>query len=347
MKQIEIQVEYMVIGSETITSSIEKLNQQLEHLNVGDIVILSSVERSANEQKYFDEAKFFIVSSDFKDAKNLIDLDKTPNGFYSIPLKISQHLETHFNGDYVQDYMKKYQKLFQMFANTFTSIELESISRLVPDNTQFKSKLADSNNNELRVFYFFKNPSIDESNEFDGDYFVWLNKPDEENSMFSLTCDRFEQLELNQSCNLEGVDEQDRDLEMEEYAAKFKSIYETQFREYLRKHKVHEPLSVTSLPMNKYNKDTIDQDLMNSTTLTFYFEALECDEEGNINAVVASSFDRTQNYYFMPFLCENYGPFYMTTLYASLYNVGRKDSQESMFFLDLPVALYNLLDSDD
>ena len=345
MKQNEIQVEYMVIGSETIASSIEKLNQQLEHLNVGDIVLLSSVERSANEQKYFDEAKFFMVCLDPKGEKNLIDLDKTPSGFYSIPLKISRHLEIHFNGDYVQDYMKKYQKLFEMFAYTFTAIELDSTSRLVPDNTQFKSQLADSNNNELRVFYFFKNPSIDQSTEFDGDYFVWLDKSDEESTMFSHTCDRFEQLKINR--NLDKVDEQDRDLEMEEYAAKFKSIYENQFREYLRKHEAQEPISVTSLPMKKYNKDTFDEDMMNSTTLTFYFEALECDEEGNINAVVASSFDRSQNYYFMPFLCENYGPFYMTTLYASLYNVGRKDSQENMFFLDLPVALYNLLDSDD
>lgn len=88
-------------------------------------------------------------------------------------------------------------------------------------------------------------------------------------------------------------------------------------------------------------------DSMNSTSLIFYFDHLESDESGNINAIVATSFDKSQSCHFQPFICKDYGPYYRTTLYTSYYNIGRgKNPEAEHFFLDLPIDLYNLIDMD-
>lgn len=138
---------------------------------------------------------------------------------------------------------------------------------------------------------------------------------------------------------------QERDLEMEDFAKQFKSVYENQFRDYLKNLNKNEPLSATSLPTKKYNKDTYEVDSMNSTTLVFYFDGLELDENGNINGVLATAFDKTEECHFTPYLCKEYGPYFKTNLLCCLYNVGRgKDSEAANFFLDLPIDLYNLID---
>ncbi len=138
-----------------------------------------------------------------------------------------------------------------------------------------------------------------------------------------------------------------RDLELEEYAKSFKSIYENQFREiYLKNLKKNDPIQVTSMPTKEYCKETFENDSMNATTLTFYFDSIELDDAGSLTAVIASSFDRRYTYFFEPFLCESYGPLFATNLLTCLYDVGRVNSREQMFFLDLPVELYNLLESE-
>ncbi len=139
----------------------------------------------------------------------------------------------------------------------------------------------------------------------------------------------------------------DRDLEMEEYAKQFKSIYENQFKSYLRRLKKNDILSVTSLPTNEYCKETFESDLMNSTTLSFQFDSLELDDNGQISSVIMTSYDRLHTYYFDPVVCGKYGPFFTTTLYTCMYNVGKKNSVEQPFFLDLPLELYNLLEEDE
>lgn len=138
-----------------------------------------------------------------------------------------------------------------------------------------------------------------------------------------------------------------RDLEMEDYAKSFRSVYENQFKEHLRTLQKNDPISVTSLPTKVYCKETYEVDSMNTTTLTFNFDSLELDNSGKVIAVVASSFDRVHTYFFDSFLCDTYGPFYGTTLYTTMYNVGRSNSQEQMFFLDLPLSLYNLIEMDE
>lgn len=138
---------------------------------------------------------------------------------------------------------------------------------------------------------------------------------------------------------------EDRDPEIEDFAEKFRKVYEKQFREYLEKLKKNDSIYATSLPTKKYNKETFDEDSMNSINLLFYFDSLDMDENGNINAVVTTTFDRSESCHFQPYLCKEYGPYYKTTLFTCLYNTGRKNNPEALnFFLDLPIDLYNLIE---
>lgn len=133
--------------------------------------------------------------------------------------------------------------------------------------------------------------------------------------------------------------EDERDADMEDFARQFKKIYETKFVDYLKTLKRSEPLNATSLS----EKNCDDED--NSTTLVFYFEKIDTDENGNVNAVVAKSFDKTEICHFQPYLCNKYGPYWKTNLYCCLYNTGRTASQAAQnFFLDLPIDLYNLIE---
>lgn len=143
------------------------------------------------------------------------------------------------------------------------------------------------------------------------------------------------------------INEEDRDEEVEDFAKQFKTIYETKFLEYLRGLKKNDPLNATSLPVKKYNKLTYEVDSMNSTTLVFYFEKLELDEKTGdaVNAVVARSFDKSELCHFQPFVCQEYGPYFNTNLYTCMYNIGRsKEMGAQIFFLDLPIDLYNLIE---
>lgn len=148
-----------------------------------------------------------------------------------------------------------------------------------------------------------------------------------------------------ETINLEDMRPEDRDEEMEDFARQFKSIYEKKFVEHLKSLKQGEPLNATSLPEKKYNKDTYEEDSANSTTILFYFEKLDVDEKGNVNAVLTKSFDKTEICHFQPFLCKEYGPYYDTNLYCCMYNTGRAGSDKALnFFLDLPIDLYNLIE---
>ena len=141
----------------------------------------------------------------------------------------------------------------------------------------------------------------------------------------------------------------DRDEEMEEYASRFKQIYENEFKNYLKSEiKKNDQLTATSLPTTPYNKDTYEMDSMNSTNIVFYFDSLELDEQtGAINSIVTHTFDKSQKCHFHPHAYKKYGPYFNTTLFTCLYNVGRKsDSVAQEFFLDLPLNLYYLLEQD-
>jgi hypothetical protein len=165
----------------------------------------------------------------------------------------------------------------------------------------------------------------------------------------SLLSESLNELSINNSTQSldDGFDEiEDRDPEIEDYCLNFRKIYQNQFVAHLKSLTKNDVISVTSLPTKKYCKETFDQDLMDSTTLNFNFEEIECDENGNINRVIATSFDRVSKYDFCPFLCNDYGPYFKTNLLACCYNVGRKNSKEEMFFIDLPLNLYILLESE-
>lgn len=156
--------------------------------------------------------------------------------------------------------------------------------------------------------------------------------------------------DMNSSCSEKTLSYDsiaDRDLEMEEYAKQFKAIYENQFKDYLRQLKKNDSLSVTSLPTSEYCKETFEMDMMNSTTLSFQFDSLELDDNGHISSVIMTSYDRMHTYYFDPVVCDKYGPFFTTTLYTCMYNVGRSNSVDQQFFLDLPLELYDLLEQDE
>lgn len=380
-KNNEIVVETLFLGNQgsiTDLDSIAELNKKIEFLNTGDIVIITPVEASLqHQQKHFNEAKFYFVchQSGSNPGKYLSEMTKSPNGWSTIPVTISKQLENSFNGDFIQDYMKKFLKLFNGYANRFKGIELDLESKRIPENFLAKNNIQNNNNNDLRVFYFFEQPTGDENKDFDGDFYVWINKakpgvPKHNDAFFSLTND-LENLDIemedsfsvfNASMNESELEKStdpsppktlsfdivtDRDFEMEEYAKNFKTIYENQFKDSLSKLNKNDLLSVTSLPTKPYCKETFENDLMNSITLSFFFDSLELDDNGKLSAVITCSHDRLHTYYFEPYLCDKYGPFYSTTLFTCMYNVGRTNSVEQMFFLDLPLDLYNLLETDE
>ncbi len=163
---------------------LSDLDKKLEHLSTGDIVIMTTVEKTLeNREKHLSEAKFFLVCNDsnvdeIQNEKYLCEPNKAANGWPIIPLNISRKLEQTFAGDFIQDYMKKFLKIFQEYSNCFKGIELDLESKLLPKDFMAKHKIINNNNNDVKVFYFFQNPSNPSDKEFDGDYFAWLNRPD-------------------------------------------------------------------------------------------------------------------------------------------------------------------------
>ena len=142
----------------------------------------------------------------------------------------------------------------------------------------------------------------------------------------------------------------DRDPEIEEFAKRFKAVYEHEFVEYLQSEKVHknDTICATSLPTGKYCKETFEQESMNSLTLNFHFDKVDVDENGNIQAIVAETFDRSETCHFQPTLCKNYGPYHKTLLFTCVCTISRKSIQGPVvLFLDLPLELYNLIELDD
>jgi hypothetical protein len=161
--------------------------------------------------------------------------------------------------------------------------------------------------------------------------------------------------------SIDEFEEDERDADLEDFADKFKEIYEKNFIQlYLKSLSKDSPLNASTLPTKKYNKLTYEEEQDNeSTTILFYFDSLECDETtGSINFVIVNTFDKTQKCYFYPHLCQNYGPYYKTQLYCTHYITGRtkkrnnkknldeQNDDSELFFLDLPIELYNLIDLD-
>ncbi len=185
-KQDQIKYETLVLDRQSFVpdkQNFSELNKKLEHLTTGDIVIMTTVEKTLeNHEKHLKEAKFFLVCNDSNKAgvqteKYLCEPDKASNGWLVIPLNITKMLEQTFTGDFIQDYMKKYLKIFHEYSNCVKGVELDLDSKLLPADFMTKHKIINNNNNEVKVFYFFQDPSNPCNNDFDGDYFVWLNKP--------------------------------------------------------------------------------------------------------------------------------------------------------------------------
>ena len=179
----EIQHEILVFNREELDEDPQshfRITEKIKHLNTGDIVILSTVEPSAqNIQTHREVAKFFIVYSSVEnntDEKHLCEMVAAPNGWLIIPKIITKYLEATYNGDFVQDYMKKYLKVFADFKSVFNGVELCMDSKLMPQDFASKHNLIDNNNNDFRLFYFFKKPTDCDREDFDGDFFIWINR---------------------------------------------------------------------------------------------------------------------------------------------------------------------------
>jgi hypothetical protein len=242
------------------------------------------------------------------------------------------------------------------------------------------NKLDEQDN--TRFYYLIKEPTSNaNTNDFCGGYYVWLERakaylPIKENTKIEHLVVLINQTSISEKQKIDQEEDEDkeedkeeeekeeeeeddelkllpdelRDFEMEEYAARFKQVYENDFHEYLKNLKKGEPLNGTALPTAKYNKETFEADSMNSLTLTFYFDSVELDEAGRLSSVLADSFDRAERCHFQVYNCKKYGPYYDTTLFACLCSVGRANSkadQATRFFLDLPVHLYYKLDEND
>ncbi|RNA37025.1 hypothetical protein BpHYR1_033610 [Brachionus plicatilis] len=331
--------------------------KRLENLTTGDIVIISSFSRIENKNEHINDAIFYLVYSE-NSQKKLIKLIKTLDGSYAVPKDVTKAITASKPGlNIIQNYSKIYNIGLNEYKNCFKSIELDYKVHFdqFPDDVKIDKNLQVNN----RICYFIE-PPVDDNNNID---FIKLNKN------FYAFCDRDQLMESMQDleidvdleANEEVLDESgkencemaedlliaenERDAEVEDFAKNFKKIYENDFIDYLKKLEPNTLLNATSLPIKKYNKDTYEEDTADSTTLVFYFEKLELDEKGNINILVATSFDKTEKCYFTPFLCNDYGPYYKANLLCSYYNIGRSKDKEALnFFLDLPIDLYNLIE---
>ena len=375
-----INFELLILNKSKLTKENEiknTVNKKIEKLKCGDIVIMSSMEKTAqNEKQFYEEAVFNLVldASDVNQNevqdKYLCELTKTPNGLDCIPKEISKLLFRQ-TGDtnFAKAYLELYKKQFSLYKNTFKGIELDIEEHLkcLPNAELNAEELIQ---NKAKLYYLFSNP-IDNSNK-EANFFIWINLSNSTKQFYYLSevndldlnndhdeeeDDEFSEQKLLDSTaelrehllemNIEEESIEERDPEIEEFSEKFRNVYENQFKNFLKSMSKSETIYATSLPTKKYCKDTFDDDSMNSTTLLFYFDGLELDENGNINAVMAHTFDKTETCYFSPYFCKKYGPYYRTTLFCCLYNVGRKeDSMPENFFLDLPVDLYNQIDMD-
>lgn len=183
----EIQYEVLVFNREELAEDPQshlKISEKIKHLNSGDIVILTTVDPAAqNIQIHREVAKFFIVCNSFEnhtvspEEKHLCELVTAPNGWLVIPDIVTKTLEETFNGDFIQDYMKKYLKIFADYKGVFNGVELGLDSKLIPKDFEAKHNLVNNNNNDFRIFYFFKRPTDCDKDDFDGDFFVWINRP--------------------------------------------------------------------------------------------------------------------------------------------------------------------------
>ena len=343
------------------------VNAKVEDFKCGDVILLT---KSLNKTKLKEEAIFNLIRDNTDLNKNKIEekgskyvcaLTKVPNSdLLCVPVEISKSLFEHRqNLDFLKQYLDIYKTEFKTFKNAFKGVELDfkmhSKCLPLPVNEIEEGK-------EAKLFYFFINP-LDTTKQ-NADFYLWIKSESTEKEFFTL--DELDELngedsdvesDQKQNDNIEELRKRitdlsfdndfEQDIELEEFSQKFKNVYENKFRSFLKTLSKNETLYATTLSTKKYCKETYDEDSMNSTTLVFYFEKLDVDENGNINAVIVKTFDKTETCHFHPFLCNHYGPYYKTTLFCTLYNVGRTtDSLAQSFFLDLPVDLYNEIEAE-
>ena len=354
----------------------ERVQQKIEKLKHGDILLLSTSSFEANMINHYNGTKFYLVSEKLingKNGKNLCELISTSNEVLCIPLEISEKLYFE-NKSFLKNYLELFESKFKNYKNTFKAIELDFKTHLslLPENVRLNNQF-EKLNEFSRLYYFFDQQKTYENH---CNFFIEISKADTcESNKVQLLALNFNNFEIYDDFDLnnkgfaknesEGqslennylmhqlnsqileIEENDRDPELEEFSQKFKNVYDNDFKNYLKKLKRNEIIYATSLPTKKYCKDTYDNDSLNSTTLMFYFERLDLDENENINAVVVRTFDNSELCHFTPNLINEYGIYYKAMLFTCIYNIGRTNSSSQNFFLDLPIYLYNKIDSDD
>lgn len=337
-----------------ITNLIEK---RLSNLNTGDIVIISNFNRIEQKNEHINDSVFYLVKK-VKAEIQLVNLKKTTDGTLAVPNEVTRAISVSRPALHIIDnYSKIYNIGLNEYKNCFRSIELDYKAHFeqLPNEIQLNNKL----NTHSAIFYFFEFP-LDTNNNINyiklkENFYTTIEGNDLNESMKELELEEnLVEIDDNEEGKCEKCDEMiedleiaedERDLEVEDFARQFKNIYENNFINFLKNLQPNTALNATSLPTKKYNKNTYEDDSNESTTLVFYLDNLELDEKGNINIVVATSFDRTEKCYFTPFLCKDYGPYYRTNLLCSYYNIGRsKDKEAINFFLDLTIDLYNLIE---
>jgi hypothetical protein len=364
-----------------------KIQEKIEKFKHGDILLLSSSNLEENMIQHYNETKFYLICERLingNNAKCLCELIKISNSELCIPLEISKKLYVQ-NKKFIGNYLKLFQTHFKNYKLVFKAIELDFKIHLslLPEEICLNNE-NEKFYQLVKLYYFFdKKESSENSCNF---YFEILGSKNtcDQATMHMLTSN-FQLIKfsdyLNQndqsssknefeipflSTSLESIhlgegnpeieekdrdpeiEEKDRDPEIEEFAQKFKEIYDKDFKNYLKKLDRNEIIYATTLPNKKYCKETYEVDSLNSTTLMFYFERLDLDENQNINTVIVRTFDHSELCHFIPTLFNEYGLYYKTFLFTCLYNIGRKThSLAENFFLDLPIHLYNKIESDN
>jgi hypothetical protein len=361
-------------SNETKTKIDEIINDK--ELKTGDFLIINDhsyfiIEQNDNNYKLIKSVEMPII-----DNNN----NNNNNKWLTIPEEVSKRLLLSKVSllNYIKNYQIVYKNICEKYKNCCGAIELNTQQY----STFLKNHLKQNDMDhidQLRLFYVFKSNSgyfISTKMEFLlNNQFNFSYRSQIAANLFDLSqlyCeeDNGESEDVN-SMDMETLaldsniindesmvimDDNDtldplpsddqRDFEMEAFSEQFKKIYENEFKTYLKGLTKGQTIYATSLPKKPFNKETFEQDENDSTTLVFYFDSLEIDDDGHINCVDMLSFDKSEKCRFYPFLYKRYGQYYNITLFTTLYNVGRETtaSRAEEFFLDLPVDLYNMID---
>lgn len=302
----------------------------------------------SNENEKNSQIKYVCVDN-VTNKRKLIDSVSTPiNNIPCIPLEITSKYTTEallITGNYE----KLFKKLLRSFTKCFKALELDSqIHESILNDYTGNRRIHETR----KCYYFFVDPDEpDNTDNFEQNFkfgaFIWHDNP---NNLDVYEDKRF--IQLTQDLENLLIEQQplyEHDNEVVEFAAKFKKVYEHLFENYLKNIKPNTAIYATLVPKNPKEEDQWATKNANTTSLLFYFDSLQYNEENNkiIDFVNAKTFDLSEMYKFHRKICTKYGPYQNTYLWCTHYNTGRStDTGENEYYLDLPAQLYRLLDTD-